>query len=85
MSVKIAKSQNSVINSAVDEIRATLGDTTPHCSFFASSTYEPGEISKAMKKFPSSTVIGCSTAGEIISGHMLTNLSLPWPLMQAHR
>jgi hypothetical protein len=75
MSVKIAKSQNSVINSAVDEIRATLGDTNPALVlFFASSTYEPGEISKAMKKvFSSSTVIGCSTAGEIISGHMLTN------------
>ena len=42
--------------------------------FFASSHYDPAGISIAMKnKFPDATVIGCSTAGEIISGKMLKN------------
>lgn len=39
--------------------------------FFASSEYNPEAVSKAMKNaFPQATVLGCSTAGEIISGKM---------------
>jgi hypothetical protein len=42
--------------------------------FFASSRYDPGEISSQIKeKFPDATVVGCSTAGEIVSGHVLKN------------
>ncbi len=40
--------------------------------FFASSKYAPEEISKKMQEtFPSALVFGCSTAGEIVTGHML--------------
>ena len=42
--------------------------------FFASSRYDPTGISSAMKNaFPDATVIGCSTAGEIVTGRMLQN------------
>jgi hypothetical protein len=40
--------------------------------FFASSKYDQAEVSSQMKSaFAEAEVLGCSTAGEIISGHML--------------
>lgn len=42
--------------------------------YFASSQYDPDAISLSMQKaFPQATTIGCSSAGEIISGSMLKN------------
>ncbi len=42
--------------------------------FFASSTYPSEETAREMgAAFPGSSVFGCTTAGEIISGHMLKN------------
>lgn len=42
--------------------------------FFASSSYSPDEIAREMDAaFPGTTVFGCTTAGEIISGQMLKN------------
>lgn len=61
--------------SAAAEIRSAFSDLNPVALiFFASSQYDPAEISSAMKnEFPDATVIGCSTAGEIVSGKMLKN------------
>lgn len=42
--------------------------------FFASTKFDPVEISKGVKAlFPSSEVFGCTTSGEVISGKMLKN------------
>lgn len=42
--------------------------------FFASSKFAPDEISLKMQEtFPFSSVFGCSTSGEIVSGQMLDN------------
>ena len=75
MSVKVAKTNNPDPYSAADELRTSLSGIKPvMVLFFASSIYGPDGISAAMKQaFPDSTVLGCSTAGEIISGHMLKN------------
>ena len=72
MSVQVAESHKSDPYTAAEEIRTSMKDTKPVLVlFFASSSYRPDGISAAMKNaFPDSTVIGCSTAGEIISGHM---------------
>lgn len=42
--------------------------------FFASSSFEPGAIAAAVaRSFPGAETIGCTTAGEIGGGEMLTN------------
>lgn len=73
MSVHVTKSQNPDPYAAADEIRTSFAETKPCLVlFFASSSYGPDGISAAMKNaFPDSMTIGCSTAGELISGHML--------------
>lgn len=41
--------------------------------YFASSNYEPAALARQMKEtFPKSVLVGCSTAGEIVSGKMLS-------------
>lgn len=41
--------------------------------FFASPGYDPAEVSRAMQQaFPDACVAGCSTAGEIACGRMMT-------------
>jgi len=73
MTVQVSQSHNPDPYAAADELRTSMTGIKPvMVLFFASSTYGPDGISAAMKQaFPDSTVIGCSTAGEIISGHML--------------
>ena len=73
MSVQVAQSQNPDPNGAADELLKSLSGSKPvMILFFASSVYNPDKISAAMKNaFPDATVMGSSTAGEIISGHML--------------
>jgi hypothetical protein len=58
---------------AVEEIKSAFKDFKPKMFlFFASSKYAPESISSEMKAaFPGSSVIGCSTSGEIVSGEML--------------
>lgn len=61
----------------VDEIVKDLGEQlvlfdTRLLLFFASSRFAADEISRKMQQqFPSAVVIGCSTAGEIVTGRML--------------
>jgi hypothetical protein len=62
-----------ITSEAVAEVKYGLGPVTPKMvMFFASSCYDASTISRAMKEaFPAATVIGCSTAGEIVTGKML--------------
>ncbi len=42
--------------------------------FFASSNFEPAALGAAIQKqFPTAEIIGCTTAGELVSGKMLKN------------
>lgn len=75
MTIKVSHSIKPDPTAAATEILSSFSGLTPVVVlFFASSQYDPESISKAMKeKFPASTVIGCSTAGELVSGSMLKN------------
>ena len=59
---------------AVAELQAALSGTdTRLVLLFASPAYDPAALSRQMKDaFPSACVVGCSTAGEIAGGKMLT-------------
>jgi hypothetical protein len=58
---------------AVKEIQSSFGVINPVLVvFFASPVYAPDVISESMKNaFPAATIIGCSSAGELVSGMML--------------
>jgi hypothetical protein len=60
---------------AVNDLRSQMTGFDPRLViFFASSQYDPKAISHAMQQaFPQADTLGCSTAGEIISGRMLKN------------
>jgi len=75
MSVTTASTTASSVEQAVDEIREQCNGISPRLvCFFASSRYDPASISRAMRDaFPEAQVIGCSTAGEIISGRVMKN------------
>ncbi|MBN1165788.1 MAG: FIST C-terminal domain-containing protein [Methanospirillaceae archaeon] len=75
MTVRVAYSQNTDPVTASLEIKTSFAGLDPVVVlFFASSRYNPNQISSAMKhQFPDTTVMGCSTAGEIVSGMMLTD------------
>ena len=75
MSVVTVFTENKVIEMAVKEIQSKLAITQPKVVlYFASSCYNPKEIASVMDHaFPSATVFGCTTSGEIISGKMLKN------------
>lgn len=59
---------------AVADIRGQFSQSEPKLVlFFASPDYSPEEIAAAMAEaFPAAVTFGCSTAGEIITGRMLT-------------
>jgi len=59
---------------AVSELRAALGATNPRLVLlFASADYDPASVSRQVQDaFPGVCVVGCSTAGEIVGGKMLT-------------
>jgi hypothetical protein len=71
--IKTAHSIKINPGDAVAEIKMGVGTMDPKMVlFFASSSYEPTAISRAMKDaFPRAVVFGCSTAGEIVTGKML--------------
>ncbi len=75
MNIKAVCSEKLSVAEAVQEVGRQLNDfDTRMLVFFASSNYDPESVSAAMKeRFASATVLGCSTAGEIISGQMLKN------------
>lgn len=75
MSIKTAFSSASDIQVAINSIKENFDGIIPKVVlYFASASYDPNGIAEAMQKaFPASTTVGCSTAGEIVSGKMLKN------------
>lgn len=63
------------VDDAVAEIRKQINQGEPVLViFFASPAYQPERIAAAMAQaFPSAVTFGSTTAGEIVSGRMLTN------------
>lgn len=72
--IKAAFSTQAATADCVKEIRAQLAPLEPSLVvFFATSSHQPLVISSYMKDaFPKAQVFGCSTAGEITSGQMLS-------------
>jgi hypothetical protein len=75
MNIKTAFSVKTDLRDVVKDIQAQLGDfETKLLVFFASSAFVPDEIANRMgDAFPGAETFGCSTAGEIVTGRMLTN------------
>lgn len=75
MNIKTAFSVKTDIQDAVQDIQTQLGDfKTKLLIFFASSTIDPSDLAERIEAaFPSAETFGCSTAGEIVTGKMLTN------------
>ncbi|MGD0124033.1 MAG: FIST N-terminal domain-containing protein [Terriglobia bacterium] len=71
MPIRTAYSANA-LPEVVWELAAKAGDCNPRVIlFFASSKYDPAEVSHAMQAaFPEACVAGCTTAGEIAGGKM---------------
>lgn len=63
------------VTSAVADIREQFRICEPlMVLFFASPAYQPELIAAAMAEaFPAAVTFGCTTAGEIVTGRMLTN------------
>jgi hypothetical protein len=74
MNIKTAVSVNPNLQKAVAEIQAQFKDFDPKLIvFFASTIYQPKKIAEQMEAaFPTAETFGCSTAGEIVTGKMLT-------------
>ena len=72
--IKTAFSKKPSIQECVKELQEQLSGMQPAMViFFASMQHAPDAISKQMHDgFPNAQVFGCSTAGEITSGHMLS-------------
>jgi hypothetical protein len=70
-----AYSTKDTIDEVVKDISYQIGFfDTKLLLFFASSKFAPDDISLKMQEtFPFSSVFGCSTSGEIVSGQMLDN------------
>lgn len=73
MNIETAFSSNPSVVDAVSELHSRLSRLDPRMVlFFASSKFDPDSLAREMSKsFSSAAVIGCTTAGEIISGAML--------------
>ncbi len=73
MNIKTAYSLKPDPQNAVADIRAQLKDIDPKLIvFFASSIFPGEEIADRMESaFPGAETIGCSSAGEIVTGKML--------------
>lgn len=73
MKIAVTYSTEKSVADAVGEVKRGLVSADPKMVlFFASTAYDPSSISKAMgEAFPKAVVVGCSTAGEIVTGKML--------------
>lgn len=72
MSLKTAFTNHKVMETAVQELKVAIAPLQPKVVlYFASSAYDPQKIACAMNTaFPGTTVVGCTTSGELISGKM---------------
>jgi hypothetical protein len=75
MKAKTSYSTDRDATRAVAAVARELNDADARLVlYFASSVYEPGALSQQMAAaFPQATVVGCTTAGEIVTGQMLDN------------
>jgi hypothetical protein len=75
MNIKTAFSVKTDIGDVVKDIKSQLGDFAANLVvFFASSAFAPDVIARSMNEaFPDAETFGCSTAGEIVTGKMLSN------------
>ncbi|HIJ96345.1 MAG TPA: hypothetical protein HPP94_11530 [Desulfuromonadales bacterium] len=75
MSIKTALSTKTDLQDVINDLQEQLKDVEANLIvFFASSIFVPDEIAKRVDAaFPQAVTFGCSTAGEIISGRMLTH------------
>lgn len=75
MKIKTAYSVKPDAQDVVADIKEQLGDfDTKLLVFFASSTFPQAELAERVEAaFPCAETFGCSTAGEIVTGKMLTN------------
>lgn len=75
MGIKTAYTKETDTGKAVSDIKSQIGDfPSKLVLFFASSIYDPVSLSAGMQSaFGGAATLGCSTAGEIITGKMLKN------------
>ena len=75
MKIQSVYSTNQNVNDAVKEIKDQIKVSEPKLIiFFASSRYDQEAVATKMKEsFKNSDVVGCSTAGELVSGKMLND------------
>ncbi len=75
MHIKTAYSVKSELLDVVKDIQSQMGAFRAKLViYFASSVFAPSHVARLMDEaFPGAETFGCSTAGEIISGRMLTN------------
>jgi hypothetical protein len=73
MTTRTAYTAASTVADAVQDLRRQLGGTRPGLLlYFASARFPPEALAISMEKaFVPATVLGCTTAGEITTGHML--------------
>jgi hypothetical protein len=73
MSIAYAYSTKASVQDAVEDIRTQFGSLDPKLViYFASTSFDAEDISRSIQNaYPAATTFGCSTAGEIVSGHML--------------
>jgi hypothetical protein len=73
MPIKTANSTKR-LPAAVQDLKRQCGASQPRVVLlFSSSKYDAGELNQLMQQaFPDACVVGCSTAGEIAGGRMLT-------------
>jgi hypothetical protein len=73
MKAKLANCTDPGLDAAVRKIVEELKDADARLIvYFASTCYEPAALARQMAAaFPGVTTVGCTTAGEIISGRML--------------
>jgi hypothetical protein len=74
MAVTYAYSSSKPFDAALTEIRRQLYGFAPRMLvFFASSSYDLGSLAWGLEAlYPNAVALGCSTAGEIVSGRILS-------------
>ncbi len=72
MKAKTGFSKQTDSAAAVASLKQSLGDPDVKLVlYFASSQYEPATLARQMAAaFPDAALLGCTTAGEIVSGHL---------------
>jgi len=75
MNIVSAYSTKESVDLVIQDLREQFKHMAPKMVlYFASSRHAPEAVSRKMQQaFPTATVFGCSTAGEIASGKMLKN------------